>query len=106
MRGPIWHGERPDVHKRLVLYAMLSMMDAGSDRWPLDAMGLSQGWATWIYTAFLLLPAIYELISAHRVHWVTMFAAPYAFLLHRLEIPLGSTPAWHAVANFMLRVLP
>jgi hypothetical protein len=96
---------RPDVHKRLVLYATLSMMDAGSDRWPLDAMGLSQGWATWIYTPFLLLPVIYDLISLHRLHWVTMFAAPYAFLLHRLEIPLGSTPAWHAVANLMLRVL-
>jgi hypothetical protein len=32
-------------------------------------------------------------------------AALYAFLLHRLEILLGSTGAWHAVANLMLRFL-
>jgi len=94
---------RPDVHKRLVLYATLSMMDAGSDRWPLEAMGLNHGWATWIYTGFLLLPAVYDLISLRRLHWVTMFAAPYAFVLHRLEIPLGHTRAWHAVADLMLR---
>jgi hypothetical protein len=96
---------RPDVHKRLVLYATLSMMDAGVDRWPLPAMGMSQGWATWIYTALLLLPLVYDLISLGRVHWVTMFAAPFAFLLHRLEFPLGQTHAWHAIANFMLRFL-
>jgi len=94
---------RPDVHKRLVLYATLSMMDAGSDRWPLEAMGLNHGWATWIYTGFLLLPAVYDLISLRRLHWVTMFAAPYAFVLHRLEILLGHTRAWHAVADLMLR---
>jgi hypothetical protein len=32
-----------------------------------------------------------------------MFAAPYAFVLHRLEILLGHTRAWHAVADLMLR---
>jgi hypothetical protein len=33
---------RPDVHKRLALYATLSMMDAGIARWPWDAWGLSE----------------------------------------------------------------
>jgi hypothetical protein len=93
---------RPDVHKRLALYATLSMMDAGIDRWPYQAWGLSEGWALWIYTAFLLLPAMYDLISLRRLHWATMFAAPFAWTLHRLEIPLGHTHAWHAAANFML----
>jgi hypothetical protein len=96
---------RPDAHKRLVLYATLSMMDAGVDRWPLVAMGMNQSWATWIYTALLLLPVAYDLVSLRRVHWVTMFAAPFAFLLHRLEFPLGNTHAWHAAANLMLRFL-
>jgi hypothetical protein len=29
--------------------------------------------------------------------------APFAWLLHRLKIPVGPAPAWHAMAGFMLR---
>lgn len=94
---------RPDVHKRLALYATISMMDAGIDRWPLPAMGMSQDWASWIYVAYLLLPAVYDLISLRRVHRVAMTAAPFVFVLHALEIPLGATGAWHAVGNVLLR---
>jgi len=93
---------KPDAHKRLALYATLCMMDAGIDRWPWDAWGISQSWATWVYTAFLLLPVIYDLVSLRRIHWATAVAAPFAFTLHRLEIPLGQTHAWHAVSNWML----
>jgi hypothetical protein len=37
------------------------------------------------------------------MHRVTMFAAPFAWTLHRLKIPLGATQAWHTVSNLMLR---
>jgi hypothetical protein len=95
---------RPDIHKRLALYAVLSMMDAAIDRWPYPAWGISQSWAPWIYTGFLLLPVLYDLLTLHRVHRATMVAAPFAWTLHRLEIPLGHTQAWHAVADWMLRL--
>jgi hypothetical protein len=80
-------------------------MDAGVDRWRLVAMGMNQSWATWIYTALLFLPVAYDLISLRRLHWVTTFAALFAFLLHRLEFPLGNTHAWLAAANLTLRFL-
>jgi len=99
----------PDVHKRLALYATLSMMDAGIDRWPWAAWHVQQtfnrGWPMWVFTAYLLAPAIYDLISLRRVHWVTMSAAPFVWILEMLEIPLGQTRAWHAIADFMLRYL-
>jgi hypothetical protein len=38
--------------------------------------------------------------------WVTMFAALFVWTLHWLEIPLGDTRAWHAVAKVMLKYLP
>ena len=93
---------KPAVHKRFALFATLSMMDAGIDRWPMESMGISHAWALWIYTAYLLLPVAYDLISLRRVHWVTMIAAPYVWTLHRVEIPIGFTHAWQAVANLML----
>ena len=94
---------RPDAHKRLALYAVLSMMDAGCDRWPWAAWGISESWSLWVYTAFLLLPVLYDLTSLRRVHWASRVAAPFVWTLHRLEIPIGHTSAWHVVANFMLR---
>lgn len=91
------------AHKRLALYATLSMMDAGISRWPLEAFGIHQARCYWIYVGFLLLPAVYDLISLRRLHWVTMFAAPYIFVLNRLERPLGHTHLWHTVAALALR---
>lgn len=96
---------QPAAHKRLALYALLSMMNAGTDRWPWEAWGISDSWSTWVFTAMLLLPVLYDLISLHRVHWATMFAAPFVWLLYRFEIPLGRTHAWHAFANLMLRLV-
>jgi hypothetical protein len=93
----------PAAHKRLALYAVISMMNAGSDRWPWNAWGISEHWSVWFYTVLLLLPVVYDLVSFHRVHRATLFAAPYVWLLYTLQIPFGRTAAWHLVSNYMLR---
>jgi uncharacterized membrane protein YozB (DUF420 family) len=95
---------QPAAHKRLVLYATLAMMDAGIERWPWDTWGISQSWAPWVFYAFLLLPVLYDLISLHRIHWATMVAAPYVWILHRLEFTLGRTHAWHSFTNLLLKL--
>jgi hypothetical protein len=99
---------RPDGNKRLVLYATLSMMFAGINRWPFHAWGISLGaalflWAPLIYGVLLLLPTAYDLVSLHRIHWISLVSAPSVWLLYRLSFPLGRTHAWHAVASLMLR---
>ncbi len=100
----VWR-RRPEMHKRLALYAVLSMMDAGIDRWPWAAWGLSQGWSHWAYTGLLLLPVAYDLLSQGRLMGVTMIAAPFVWGMERLEIPLGDTRGWHWVAHWMLKHL-
>jgi hypothetical protein len=40
---------KPDAHKRLALYAVLSMMSAGIDRWPWQAWGVNESWAAWVF---------------------------------------------------------
>jgi hypothetical protein len=72
----------PAAHKRLALYAVISMMNAGSDRWPWDAWGIREHWSVWFYTLLLLLPVVYDLISLRKVHNATLFAAPFVWLLH------------------------
>jgi len=92
------------AHKRLALYSIICMMDAGIDRWPWDAWHIDHAWSPWVYTAYLLLPVAFDLLSIRRIHWATLCAAPFAFTLHRLEIPIGETPAWHAVSDLMLKL--
>lgn len=99
---------RPDVHKRLVLYATLSMMFAALNRWPFHTWGIGLSaalflWVPLIYGVLLLLPVAYDLASLHRVHWISLFAAPSVWLLYRLSFPLGDTQAWHTVADLMAR---
>jgi hypothetical protein len=93
----------PAAHKRLALYAVISMMNAGSDRWPWDTWGINEHWSVWYYTLLLLLPIAYDLISLRKVHRATLIAAPYVWLLYTLQIPFGHTAAWHAVSNYMLK---
>jgi hypothetical protein len=77
------------------------MMNAGVDRWPWQAWGINQIWALWVFTA---LPAVYDLISLHRIHWATMFSAPFIWILYKFEFPIGRIPAWHHLANLMLKL--
>jgi hypothetical protein len=94
---------KPQIHKRLALYATLSMMDAGCDRWPWETWGISHDWSLWVYTGLLLLPVAYDVFALGRPRRLTLFAASYIWILHKLEIPIGHTVAWHHVASFLLK---
>jgi hypothetical protein len=82
---------RPDVQKRLVLFATLSIMDAALDRWPYEEMGMHFSAHTWTYLGFLLLPVIYDLISLRRVYRSTLWAGPLVYALNMLRVPIGKT---------------
>ena len=93
---------RPDAHKRLILIATVDLTGAAFGRFPWDRIGLpaAAGAATGIGTLLLLL-MIYELITIHRIHRSTMWAAPLVFVLIALAVPIGLTPAWHAFAALL-----
>jgi hypothetical protein len=95
----------PAAHKRFALYAVLSMMNAGTDRWPWQTWGISESWSLWVFTALLILPAAYDLISLHRLHWSTLFSAPFIWLLYWYEFPLGRTHAWHTITDRSLKFM-
>jgi len=94
----------PAAHKRLALYAVLAMMNAGTDRWPWQAWGINESWSWWVFTAMLLLPALYDLLSLHRVHWATAFSAPFIWILYWYQFTIGRTHAWHAIADLSLKL--
>jgi hypothetical protein len=93
---------RPDAHKRLILIATMGLVSAAFGRFPWDRIGLppAAGAATGLGTLLLIL-IVYELISIHRIHRSTMWAAPLMFASVALSVPIGMTPAWRAFAALL-----
>lgn len=97
---------RPDAHKRLVLLSTIALSDAALGRFPWNAIGLSPaaGAVTGLGLLIILLVA-YDLISLHRIHRSTMWAAPLTFAVGAFSVPVGMTPAWHMFAAFLNRTV-
>ncbi len=93
---------RPDAHKRLILIATSGLVGAAFGRFPWDHIGFppAAGAVTGVGILLLMLVA-FELITIHRVHRSTMWAAPVVFLSIALAVPIGMTPAWHAFAALL-----
>jgi hypothetical protein len=93
---------RPDAHKRLILLATMGLVAAAFGRFPWGRIGLppAAGAVTGVGVLILLLLA-FELMTIHRIHRSTMWAAPLVFLSVALAVPIGMTPAWHAFANLL-----
>jgi hypothetical protein len=88
---------RPDAHKRLVTIATMGLVAAAFGRFPWDRIGLppAAGASTGLGVLLLLL-LIYEVITLHRIHRSTMWAAPLMFAAVAFSVPIGMTHAWHA----------
>jgi hypothetical protein len=102
-----WRTRRqPDAHKRLVLLATISLTEAAFGRFPWSHLGLppAAGAVTGLGILVLLVIA-YDLISLHRLHRSTMWAAPITFAVGAFAVPIGMTQAWHSIAAFLSRTL-
>jgi hypothetical protein len=92
---------RPDAHKRLVLVATLSIMDAAFDRWPYEKVGLSFSAHSWVFLGSLLLPVAYDLLSLRRVHMSTLWSASLVYTLNQVRIAIGETHLWHVLCQLI-----
>jgi hypothetical protein len=94
---------RPDAHKRLILIATIGLVGAAFGRFPWDRLGVppAAGAMTGDGVILLILLA-FELITIHRIHRSTMWAAPLVFASIALAVPIGMTHAWHTFASWLM----
>jgi hypothetical protein len=100
-----WRARRkPDAHKRLILLATIGLAEAAFGRFPWSRIGLPPAaGATTGLTILILFVIAYDLVSLHRLHRSTAWAAPLTFAFGALAVPIGMTPAWHSFAAFLAR---
>jgi MFS family permease len=93
---------RPETHKRLMLLATVSILDAAIARWPIS--GISAPLAYYGLTdAFIAVAILYDFLSRRRVSPVYIWGGLLILTGQCLRGVLGATPAWHAFAGAILQ---
>src|SRR3984893_211620 len=90
----------PAAHKRLILIATISLMDAPTGRPPFTVITGRPFFDCTFVVIFVLLLAGYDLWSTHKVHRATLWAGLFVLIAQQLQVPLGNTAAWHSFATW------
>jgi hypothetical protein len=98
----VYHRRAPETHKRLMLLATISILDAATARWPI-AIVQTSSWAYYgIADLFIAAAIVYDLASRRRVHPAYLWGALLIVVSQTLRDVVGRTEAWHAVARTIL----
>jgi hypothetical protein len=97
---------QPAVHKRLMWFATLSLLDAGFDRWPVfDPYSLPVVHLI-CFTPLLLMMIGYDRWSTGKVQRVTIWSAIFILVVQQICYPLGRTAAWQSFAAWVAMHMP
>jgi hypothetical protein len=96
----IWLRRRPDVHKRLMLMAMISILAAAVSRLPVisDLGPLAYFGVTDLFVAAC---AVYDVATLRRVHRTTALAGLLIVASQPLRLVISGTPVWLAFAKWL-----
>ena len=97
---------RPAVHKRLMWFATLAILDAAFDRWP-----IFDPYSLWVVHLICYLPLVVLLIgydwwSTGKVQCVTILSAISLVFVQQVREPLGHTAAWQGFAAWVAMHMP
>jgi hypothetical protein len=90
---------RAQAHKRLMLLATLSILDAPIARWPgaPGALGVFV-----LVDLFVAVAILYDVVSRRRVHPAYLWGGAIIVAGQALRDPIGHLAAWHAVARALI----
>ncbi len=91
----------PAAHKRLILIATITLLDAAFIRWPIPAAWWDIRVAQMCCYALLLLMIGYDLWSTGKVQRATLWASVYLILLQQMSSLIGETVPWQSFATYV-----
>lgn len=94
----------PASHKRLILIASITLVDAATGRSPLTRI-TQLPYLNNVFTQFYtVLLAAFDIWNIRRIHRVTLVAGLFSVVMLLIAIPVGETHTWMAFANWMLGI--
>jgi len=98
----LWYRRRPQTHKRLMLLATISLLDAPIARLPFAIVSATT-WGFYVFTDLFLVAAIlYDIVTRRRVEKAYAWGMLVIVIGQLLRTPLGETMAWHAFARALI----
>ena len=97
---------RPAVHKRLMLFATFSLLDAGFDRWP-----VFDPYPLWLVHLVCFVPLVllmlgYDWWSTGRAQRVTVWSTLFLLTAQESRHLVSTTAAWHSFAVWVQLHMP
>ena len=96
-----YYRRRPDVHKRLMLLATISILVAAIARLPFAIMKAGPPAFFGFTDVFVVACIVYDLVTLKRVHRATVFGAILIIASQPLRLMLGGTQAWLTFAGWL-----
>jgi hypothetical protein len=96
---------RPDVHKRLMMLATISIMAAAIARLPFAIMQAGPPAFFGLTDVFVVACILYDLITLKRVHRATALASLLIVASQPLRLMLGGTNAWLSFAGWLTNLV-
>lgn len=91
----------PTVHKRLMLFATLALLDAAFDRWHIfDSYSLPVVNIV-CFVPLLLLLIGYDWWSTGRIQRVTLWSSVFLLVVQQARHPVGHTAVWQSFAAWV-----
>ena len=90
----------PAAHKRLMLIATITLLDAAFGRWPIHVPWWNLQLAQMCCYVLLLMVMGYDLWSTGRVHRATVWASVLLIVVQQAPVPLGRTELWQSFATW------
>lgn len=97
----LYFRRRPDVHKRLMVLATISILAAAIARLPFDILKAGPPAFFGLTDLFILACIVYDLISRRRLHKATVWGGLAIILSQPLRLIIGGTSAWLAFATWL-----
>ena len=88
----------PAAHKRLILIATITLLDAAFVRWPVPAAWWDLHMAEMCCYLLLLLLIGYDLWFTGKVQRTTLWASVFLIVLQQVRSPVGRTVPWQSLA--------
>ena len=97
---------QPDVHKRLMLLATISILAAATGRLPFAFAQNSPVGFFGLADLFIVLCLLYDLITLRRIHRATALGGLLIVASQPLRLMIGGTHAWLVVATWLTQFVP
>jgi hypothetical protein len=99
----ILYRRRGEMHKRLMLLATISILDAAIVRWPLAIMAHGPGAFFAVTDLFIVAGVAYDLVSYRRVHQTYVWGGLLIVVSQPLRLAIAGTGAWLAFAGALVK---